>query len=71
MLQLCILICIIFYNIKKPQNLCDNQIISNIITFLQPIKVAVEALCSSDTNLYVANLTLKFMLDELSNQNNF
>ena len=38
---------------------------------LQPIKVAVEALCSRDTNLYVADFTIRFMLDELSNQNNF
>ena len=60
-------------DIKSDIDLSENDlnIVSHIITALQPIKVAVEALCSSDTNLYVADLTLKFMLDELSNQNNF
>ena len=49
----------------------DLNVVSNMITSLQPIKVVVEALCSSNANFYVADLTLKFILDELSNQNNF
>ena len=38
---------------------------------LQPVKVAVEALCREDINLYTADVTLKFLLDELSKQSSF
>ena len=60
-------------DIKSDIDLSENDlnVVSNIIMALQPVKVAVEALCSRNTNLYVADLTIRFMLDELSNQNNF
>ena len=60
-------------DIKSDIDLSENDlnVVSNIIMALQPVKVAAEALCSRDTNLYVADLTIRFMLDELSNQNNF
>lgn len=44
-------------------------LLSDIILALQPIKVAVETLCREDVNLYIADITLKFMLDELANLN--
>jgi len=49
----------------------DLKLLSNVILALQPIKLAVETLCSENVNLYVADVTLKFMLDELSSQNTF
>ena len=60
-------------DIKSDIDLSENDlnVVSNIIMALQPVKGAVEVLCSRDTNLYVADLTIRFMLDELSNQNNF
>ena len=36
-----------------------------------PIKLAFETLCTEKVNLYVAILTLKFMLDKLSKKNTF
>lgn len=47
------------------------ELLSNIISSLQPIKLAVETLCKEKTNLYVADVTLKFMLGKLTNQNTF
>jgi hypothetical protein len=41
-----------------------------IIAALQPVKVAVTALCADDMNLFTADITLKFMLDEIRQQNN-
>jgi hypothetical protein len=37
---------------------------------LQPVKIAVEAICREDANLFTADITFKFMLDELSEQKN-
>jgi len=42
------------------------DIVSSIIAALAPVKLAVEALCSRETDLYQADITLEFMLDELS-----
>lgn len=47
----------------------DFELLSNTILALQPIKVAVEALCCENANLYMADVTLNFMLNELSVQN--
>lgn len=44
--------------------------ISIIISALLPVKLAVEALSAADCTLLKADVTLKFMLDELSAQNN-
>lgn len=44
-------------------------LLSDILLALQPIKLAIETLCSEKANLYTADVTLKFMLDELANQN--
>lgn len=46
------------------------KLIQEIFSSLQPIKIAVETLCSKDTNLLTADIILKFMLSELSRQNN-
>jgi len=40
-------------NIDLSEN--DLNVVSNIKAALQPIKVAMEALCSSNTNLYVVH----------------
>jgi len=40
----------------------DFELLSNTILALQPIKVAVEGLCCENVNLYMADVTLKFML---------
>lgn len=45
------------------------KLIEGIISSLLPIKLAVEALCSSNSTLLSADASIKFMLDELSNQN--
>ena len=47
------------------------ELLSEIILALQPLKVAVETLCSENINLYVADLTLQFMLNELKSQKTF
>jgi hypothetical protein len=36
---------------------------------LHPINVIVEKFCSCNTDLYAADITLKFILDELSFKN--
>ena len=45
------------------------QIEFDLISVLQPVRVAVETLCCEDANLLTSDVTLKFMLDELSRQN--
>jgi len=47
------------------------DIVSSIIAALAPVKLAVEALCSRETDLYQVDITLEFMLDELSKQESF
>jgi len=47
------------------------DIVSFIIAALAPVKRSVEALCSRETDLYQADITLEFMLDELSKQESF
>lgn len=42
------------------------NLLHEVIQILQPVKVAVEKLCCEDCNLLSADVTLKFMLDELS-----
>lgn len=48
----------------------ENEIdsISSVISTLLPVKLAVEALCVADCTLLNADITIKFMLDELSTQ---
>lgn len=60
-------------DIKSELSFSENEVVllKNIIAALQPVKLAVEALCREDVNLYVADITMKFMLDELSAQNTF
>ena len=40
-------------------------LISSIVEALNPIKLAVEALCRRDTNLITAEATIKFLLDDI------
>ena len=47
----------------------DFELFSNTILALQPIKVAVDALCCENVNLFTADVTFKFMLNELVTQN--
>ena len=41
--------------------------ISNIVQALDPIRIAVEALCRRDENFITAEATIKFLLDEVQN----
>ena len=43
--------------------------ISHIITALEPVKLAVEALCRQDANMLTDEATLKFMINTLKMQN--
>ena len=47
----------------------DNELklIVDTVLALQPVEVAVEALCCQNVNLCIVEVTLKFMLDELMN----
>ena len=47
----------------------DFALIYEIIYVLRLVKIAVEALCKSDSNLLAADVTIKFMLDELTKLN--
>lgn len=49
----------------------EMELLSNTISALQPIKIAVEALCRADIDLYVADAALEFMLQELATQSFF
>ena len=40
-------------------------LISSIVDALNPIKMAVEALCRRDTNLITAEATIEFLLDDI------
>ncbi|GBP38776.1 Zinc finger protein 407 [Eumeta japonica] len=44
----------------------DFELINEIINILGPVKLAVEALCRSDANLYTGDVTLKVKLSETS-----
>ena len=41
--------------------------VSFVVQALQPIKIAVEALCRRDANFISAEATIKFLLDEIQN----
>ena len=41
--------------------------ISFVVQALQPIKIAVEALCRRDENFIFAEATIKFLLEEIKN----
>jgi hAT family C-terminal dimerisation region len=58
-------------DLKSDIQFDDEEIalLGEITNALHPIKLAVEKLCSRDMNLYTADITLNFMLDELSAQN--
>lgn len=58
-------------DIHSSLSIAEDEIITlkSVISALQPIKVAVAALCRRDIDLYVADLTLTFMLDEINSQN--
>ncbi|GBP86798.1 Retrovirus-related Pol polyprotein from transposon 297 [Eumeta japonica] len=43
----------------------DSQLINEIIKVLAPVKLSVEALCRSDANLCTADATLKFLFQQL------
>ena len=45
--------------------------ISRIFQSLSPIKVAIEALCRRDSNLIVAEATIKFLLDEIQSSRSY
>lgn len=66
-----------FYEVRECINksLVDNtfsayefNLMEKIIFALRPIQTAVEALCARDANLISADVSLKFMLDELAKQ---
>ncbi|GBP65545.1 hypothetical protein EVAR_87521_1 [Eumeta japonica] len=44
------------------------SILNELIVSLQPLKLAVEALCRRESTLITANTTLKFVLDKLYSQ---
>ena len=71
LVQNCIKKSLIDLNSKISFSDTELQLLSEIISALQPVKVAVENLCAQNINLYVADLTLKFMLNELQSQNSF
>ena len=50
-------------------NINDDEFthISNIVKALDPIKLAVEALCRRDANFITAEATIKFLLEEIQN----
>jgi hypothetical protein len=43
-------------------------ILSETTKALQPVKVAIEKLCSREIELYSADITFQFMFDELAEQ---
>lgn len=47
----------------------EMKLLQQIITALQPVKIASETLGLKQANLLTADVTLRFMLDELSKQN--
>ncbi|KAI6648314.1 hypothetical protein LOD99_12123 [Oopsacas minuta] len=51
--------------------LSDQEIaaISSIVEALNPIKIALEALCRRDTNLITAEATIKFLLEDIQKSN--
>lgn len=49
----------------------DFEIVSEVVSALQPVKLAVDTLCRKDINLYVADVTLEFMLNEVTEVNSF
>ena len=59
-------------DIKSTISFSDDEFIllSQVTSALHPVKLAVEKLCSRNINLFSADITLKFMLDEISSQNN-
>jgi hypothetical protein len=46
------------------------KLLEEVIGALQPVKIAAEAICREDANLFTADIIFKFMLDELSEQKN-
>lgn len=58
-------------DIKSEINFTEDELelLSSTILALQPVKAAVEQLCCEDANLFIADITLKFMIDELTSQN--
>jgi hypothetical protein len=54
----------------KSDTKSDEQLLTDIIAALQPIKAAVEQLCCGEANLFTAGVTMRFMLNELVEQNN-
>nr|CAI5846274.1 unnamed protein product [Callosobruchus analis]CAI5870182.1 unnamed protein product [Callosobruchus analis] len=48
----------------------DFKTIDVVIDVLRPIKLAVEALCQRDANLITADITLKFLLEQLNSLDN-
>ena len=51
--------------------LSDQEIavIFSIVEALNPIKIALEALCRRDTNLITAEATVKFILEDIQKSN--
>jgi phage-related minor tail protein len=41
------------------------KLLEGVIGALQPVKFSVEAICREDANLFTADITFNFMLDEL------
>ena len=42
------------------------EVISSIVEAINPIKIALEAICRRDANLITAEATVKFLLDEMN-----
>jgi hypothetical protein len=43
------------------------NMIHNLVTTLEPVKLAVEALCRRDATLFSADTTISFMINNLGN----
>ncbi|CAH1101710.1 unnamed protein product [Psylliodes chrysocephalus] len=57
-------------DIKSEINFTKDELklLSSTILALQPVKAAVEQLCCEDVNLFISDITLKFMIDVLTSQ---
>ena len=54
-------------------NIVDEEfeVISSIVEALNPIRIALDALCRRDANLIRAEATVKFVLDEINKSQSY
>lgn len=65
-LKSCIQKSLIDLKIEFPFSEEDIDCVRDLISVLEPVKLSVEALCTADCSLLTADVSLKFMLDELT-----